>query len=336
MSKRFATTLILFAGLCAIGAAADDDKKGPPWKHGFSFQVRPAGGLDFNEQTPRYGVEVFQDPVVKSLVYVLENGSVAVGSQARFSEGEGKKPEFSHAVELSIRKAGDSSWDKAKKFSSEVRRDPYADNLMYVTEAGSIAVVPANGASPPKPVKNPAWFHGMELAVRKAGEKEFTDKTKRVGIEVYKDENSGALLYMTDGGNLAAVSASGVSKPSKVDNPVWNHGFELKVRKAGEAKFGDDTRAYGIEVFKDDNAKTLIYISDAGHIAVVPAGGVSKPDKSKDPESVVGREFRVRKANEPDFNDKTQRWGAEVYKDEVAGNYVYISENGSLAVVPAK
>jgi hypothetical protein len=45
----------------------------------------------------------------------------------------------------------------------------------------------------------------MELAVRKAGETMFTKETKKVGVEVYKDENNGSVIYISDAGELTVV-----------------------------------------------------------------------------------------------------------------------------------
>jgi hypothetical protein len=53
----------------------------------------------------------------------------------------------------------------------------------------------------------------------------------------------------------------------------------------------------------------------------------------KAPIFMHGMEVRSRKAGEPDFNDKTKKWGIEVYKDENNGNTIYVSETGSIAVV---
>jgi len=57
---------------------------------------------------------------------------------------------------------------------------------------------------------------------------------------------------------------------------------------------------------------------------------------AKAPEWKHGMELRVRKAGEPDFNKDTKKYGIEVFKDENNGNLVYISETGSIAVVPGK
>jgi len=53
--------------------------------------------------------------------------------------------------------------------------------------------------------------------------------------------------------------------------PRWLHAMELKARKAGEASFTKETKKYGVEVFRDENTGNLIYISETGSIAVVPA-----------------------------------------------------------------
>lgn len=58
--------------------------------------------------------------------------------------------------------------------------------------------------------------------------------------------------------------------------------------------------------------------------------------KAKAPEWKHGMELRVRKQGEPDFNKDTKKYGIEVFRDENNGNLIYISETGSIAVVPGK
>ncbi len=60
------------------------------------------------------------------------------------------------------------------------------------------------------------------------------------------------------------------AQPNKTKEPTWLHGLELRVRKAGEADFTKDTKKWGLEVFKDENTGSLIYISESGSISVVP------------------------------------------------------------------
>jgi hypothetical protein len=326
-------------GLTALlgSFVAAQETKGISWKHGLAFQVRKAGETAFTETTPKFGAEVFLDKDIVQLLYVTETASIGLGSAAKLQDGpEVKAPLLFHAIEVRVRPVGEGAFDKAKKISSEVFKDPNTDNLVYISQAGSIAVTPAGTVSAPDKIKDPVWYHGLELKVRKAGEKEFSDATKKVSLEAYKDENTNQLVYVTEEGRISIMSSATVGKPADVKGPTWFHAFEVKVRKADEKTFGKDTKTYGVEVYKDENANALIYICETGAIAVVPAGGLSKPASSKEPKFLFGRSVRVRKADEKDFNDKTQAFGAEVYKDENANNLVYISENGSLVVSPSK
>ena len=53
--------------------------------------------------------------------------------------------------------------------------------------------------------KGPDWKHGMELRVRKAGEPDFNKDTKKFGIEVFRDENNGNLIYISETGSIAVA-----------------------------------------------------------------------------------------------------------------------------------
>lgn len=54
-------------------------------------------------------------------------------------------------------------------------------------------------------VKKPKWQHGLSLMVRKADELNFGKDTKKVGIEVFRDENNGNLIYISELGSIAVV-----------------------------------------------------------------------------------------------------------------------------------
>lgn len=58
---------------------------------------------------------------------------------------------------------------------------------------------------------------------------------------------------------------------NKVKAPTWQHGFNLKSRKASEYDFNKDTKKYGIEVYKDEENGNIIYVSETGSIAALPA-----------------------------------------------------------------
>ena len=54
-------------------------------------------------------------------------------------------------------------------------------------------------------LKAPVWQHGLVLGVRKADEKEFGKDTKKWGVEVFRDENNGNLVYVSETGSIAVV-----------------------------------------------------------------------------------------------------------------------------------
>ncbi|HEV3262126.1 MAG TPA: hypothetical protein VG013_35065 [Gemmataceae bacterium] len=53
--------------------------------------------------------------------------------------------------------------------------------------------------------KGPKFLHGLDLKVRKGGESDFTDKTPKIGVEVFRDENNGNLIYISESGSIAVV-----------------------------------------------------------------------------------------------------------------------------------
>lgn len=54
--------------------------------------------------------------------------------------------------------------------------------------------------------KAPKWSHGMNLMSRKSTETHFDDKkTQKFGIEVFRDENNGNWIYISETGSIAVV-----------------------------------------------------------------------------------------------------------------------------------
>lgn len=60
-------------------------------------------------------------------------------------------------------------------------------------------------AQPAGDVKEPKWLHGMNLKSRTSAQTEFKD-AKKYGIEVFRDENNGNLIYISETGSIAVVS----------------------------------------------------------------------------------------------------------------------------------
>lgn len=90
-------------------------------------------------------------------------------------------------------------------------------------------------------------------------------------------------------------------------------------------------RRIGITTF----AAGVIFV--AGYIAAhwFPAESFGlQVRQPKDARFLHGLVLKVRNEKEPDFSANTKRYGLEVYHDENTNCYIYITETGSIAVVP--
>ena len=263
-------------------------------------------------------------------------GCLAV-AQIPGAEDKIETPVWKHGMDLRARRAGEDKFDKATKtYGLEVFADPNTGKLVYITENGNAAVV--TGTAPGgENAKEFEWLHAFELRVRKAGEENFSDTTRKFGVEVYRDENAGNLVYVSETGSIAVVpggpdvTAGDAKEPKK---PDWRHGLWVRARKAGEAEFSDKTQRYGLEVFVDPYNGNLIYITEIGTIAVIPGTGLPpQPARVKTPEWLHGMELMVRRGVDADFNDRTPKTGVEVYHDPNVNKLVLVTETGALSLL---
>src|SRR5207253_7687127 len=140
---------------------------------------------------------------------------------------------WSHAFDLKCRSSKEPIFEKARAFGIEVFRDENNGNGIYINEVGALAAV--NGFKdlklPGNKGRAPSWMHGLDLKVRPAGVDDF-GKARVWGLEVFRDENNGNFLYLTENGGLS-VAAGARSFEAEAKNPkapVWTHGLDLKVR----------------------------------------------------------------------------------------------------------
>jgi hypothetical protein len=266
----------------AWAAAAGFDKirppisnaKGPEWFAGLDLPCRKAGETSFS-QSRIFSLEVFRDPNTDNWVYVTEKGALATSSSAGADPkppADPKRPDWLHSVDLSVRKGGVKVWDGAKLYGLEIYRDSNTGNLVYLCETGNISVVP-DKAPRASDGKKPAWLHGLDLSCRQHDEKDFTKKTRKFGVEVYRDENNGNLIYICETGHLAVLAAPKKTKAptSNIQQPKWTHGLNLSCRASGEKEFTDRTRTFGAEVFLDPNTHVILYVAETGSITALPA-----------------------------------------------------------------
>ena len=351
MSKR---AVILSAGVFASVAALvvsswarGDDPAGPEpvFRHGLEVRVRKAGEKDFTDKTKKIGLEFFLDGPNGNGVYIADAGDIAAIAAKLVGPAPAKvqPPQWSHAMDLQARKADEKVFSAATtKYGLEVIRDDNAAAYLYIDDTGAFSAIPAgqSAAKTGPDVKDPDWKNGMVLRVRKAGDADFNEKTPKIGVETFLDPNTGNIIYISQSGSTAVLPAklATINEANKGKPADWKHGMELAARKGDEKIFSKDTKRYGVEVFLDPYAGGVIYASETGAIAVVPAGLCTLPDASakvKPPEWKRAMVLACRKAGENDFKT-AKRYGVEVFIDPNTGNTVYISETGSLAVVPAK
>ncbi len=243
--------------------------KGPDWITGRDLDVRKIGEAKFSKTTKRISLEVFRDPNTDNFLYVTEQGMIAA-APAKGSKGLGQQADWTHGFDLGVRKYGDKKWDKATQYSVEVYHDKGMGLLIYVCETGSIAVVPYAGKEI-KEGKTPESLHGLDLPVRKPDEPSITDATKTFGLEVFRDVNTGNLIYISETGSIGVVAGGeGLKAPTEsVKKPLFAHGINIKCRTYGEKEFSDKTPIYSAEVFRDENVGVVIAILEKGVISVV-------------------------------------------------------------------
>ncbi len=346
MRKRIAVGLAaLTAGFVVMFGATDhavaqkDKEKvpakadaGPPkWLYSNDLRVRTGGDTDWAKAL-KLGIEVFevQDESIPAVIAISETGSISV--IPKVAPGEKKTCDWLTAHDLSVRKPGEDMFNsKTKKFGVEVFRDNGSNRLLYVSETASLAfaAIPAGLVTN----KGPKWHHGLEPKVR-APEQTGFENAKRVGLEVFKDENTGGLIYITDIGAIAAGAAPGAPPdPKKIAPPKTEYGLVLKVRGANEPDFTDKTKRIGVEVFSDPNANNqLLYLTEAGFIAVAPKPA-SFTANAKGVTWKGAMALKARKGGVKGF-DGAAKYGVEVFEDNRTGHLIFISDTGSIAVLP--
>ncbi len=265
-------------GSMAIGpnfanvTAPINPSKGPSWLTGLDLPARKAGEKEFTKTTKMHAMEVFRDPNVDNWLFITEQGNIAATTGKLFPGASGKNPKWVHSVDLSVRKGGVKDWKDAEKFGIEVYRDSGTGNLVYITQHGYVAIVPETTEVKGEG-KSPEWLHGLDLSCRRFNEKSFTKDTRKYGVEVYNDITTGNLIFICESGSIAVAPAgASVKAPTtNVKEPTWTHGLNVRCREYGEAEFSDKTRAFGVEVFRDENVGVPLYVNEVGVIAAPSA-----------------------------------------------------------------
>jgi hypothetical protein len=212
------------------------------------------------------------------------------------------------------------------KVAVEVYRDENNGNLVYISDAGALAVVAGVKAAADKPAREPKWLDRLPLRVRQRGD-DFAFSTLRCNVEVYRDENSGCVVYVADNGSLAVVALDKDGAGKETREPVWSHALALKARAPGEKEFTEKTAEVSLEVYRDEPRAAWVYVTDALRLAVTPG------DKAVDQAKVQPALWK--QAARPG-DAEGGKWSAEVYDDPNTGDRLFVTASGALAAVAGR
>jgi len=323
-------TVLVLHGTIAGAALAQPPAPKPAWVYGHDLRARKGGTTDFDKDTPKIGVEFFKDDAAGAVVAVTQTGALAATPVA--GVGPEKKAPWQFAHDLGSRKFDEDRFSQTTaKFGVEAFKDAATGKLFYLSEQSTAAFadLPASvGTNKP-----PAWHHALIVKVRAAKEKDFTKDTKKFGVEVFKDGNTGGLIYVCETASIATAPAPPVAPAAdSVKAPKALYGLTMRCRKADEKEFGDATQTFSVEVFRDENTGGLLYISETGAVATAPAA------EAKTGQGVLwkyGMVLKARPGGVPEFA-KAAAFGVEAFLDGNTGNLVYVAQTGSIAVLPKK
>lgn len=246
------------------------EQKECKWLTAHDLHARRADEKEFTSKTRKYGVEVYHDRGTQQLLYVCESGAVAFAPLPP-SLVTDRGPKLHHALNLKVRRPEHSDFSQALPFGVEVFRDENTPDVLLwiVGESGSLstATTHSSSAADPNKVRSPETLHGLILRVRRADEMNFSDKTRRLSIDIYRDVNTeGHLVYLCETGAIAVTDPVQNYDP-KQRGVSWLGGIALRARPAGEKDFAK-ARRYQIEIFRDNRTGNLLYVCETGSIAV--------------------------------------------------------------------
>jgi hypothetical protein len=185
---------------------AAGDKR-PQWIHSVDLSVRKGGVKEWKDAA-KIGVEVYRDANTGNLIFISETDSIAIAPETVTAKTDAKAPDWLHGLDLSCRKHDEKTFTKdTRKLGVEVFHDATTGHLIFICETGTITVAPAAKEikAPTANVKEPRWTHGINVKCRAYGEKDFSDKTRVYGAEVFRDENLGVTLFVCETGAISAA-----------------------------------------------------------------------------------------------------------------------------------
>jgi hypothetical protein len=301
----------------------------PVHLHRLTLKYRKPGEREFTDEQ-RYNVECYRDPDAGHGLYLSQTGAICAVRKGQFKTGtKDVIPAVQHGFDLEVRPADEKA--KKPKFDVECLLDE-SGNLIYVSNVGSVSVVPARYATVNKGEAKPhKLLSGLNVKVRKPGVSEFEAKTtKEYGIDLFVDENNQNVIYLSETGSIAVVPGILEVKDGQ-QKITWRYGMDVTVRQAQQ----EVGKTLAIEVYEYGPQGSMIYVLENGSIAVVPGKLADFGTGNSTGVWKRGFDLSARTHKEKEHTRKSAL-GCEVFKDENNGNLLYLNEKGHLAVVAAE
>jgi len=325
MSRR----AIMSAGLCCIAlagllpAASKEAESEVEKKYRLECPVGKAAPPKDTTETRTFLADVLLDKDGDRLFYAAQDTpTLGVLKGDEKAVGKGDKPAKAlYRFVLPARTWDEKDIDKdTRKYAVEVFRDENTGHLLYVSETGAVAVVAAPKEAPPKKAPETPWLYRLKLKVRPPGEFDFAFDTLKCNVEVYREADSGRLIYLAHNGNLAVSAPGKEFKAKEAKEAQWTHAFELKARTPEDREFNPRTPQFALEVYDDPNSETTLYVSNTFALAVVPGTKAFDMGKTKAAQWQRGL-----------VGDK---WSGEVFLNPNLDQLMFIASNGGFAVLP--
>src|SRR5262245_53065699 len=233
MTRRVLVSQLALVMLLLTFAASEGQEtktKSPTIRYGLTLKYRKTGQAEFIKDQ-KHAVECWQEQETENAIYISSTAAVSAVRKGLFKGGDGKEkgPLSQYGLDILVRRA--DTKEKNPSFGVESFLDENNSNLIYVCDTGAISVIPSKFATATKgKPKGYTRLHGMDLRVRKAGDKDW-DKatTKKYGIDVFEDNNNNNIIYLSETGGMAVVPSQLTNKSSgEKTKPDWQYGLDLK------------------------------------------------------------------------------------------------------------
>jgi hypothetical protein len=303
-------------------AAASSEPEARPEKlYRLDLRVRKPTETELSRASRGLAVQVYLDRQAGRLFYVAEEGKALAVAPAGKGPATARAARSLYRLVLPVRRWDDKTFGAdTPKVAVEVYHDENNGNLLYVSHTGSLAVVPGVTAAADKPTRPAKWLDRLPLRVRQGGD-DIAFPTLHCNVEVYRDENSGCVVYVADNGSLAAFSSAKAGPGKETREPVWSHVLALKARAHGEKEFTARTAEVTVEVYRDEGRAAWLYVTGALCLAVVPGDRAADRDKPQPPRWV--------QVLRPGAG--SGKWAAEVFDNPTTGDRLFVTASGALA-----